>query len=66
MATLNLTDREKKLFFENIQSIQKKYDFIYKEYSFQDAEEYKKEAIRKYLHTHKDKLLALRDKLKAR
>ena len=63
MAISNLTDSDKKLFFENMAEIQKEYDRLYKEESFLKAEEFKKTKVKEYLIGNKKELLSLRERL---
>ena len=59
----NLTDDDKKLFFDNIHYIQKQYNVVIEELGFDVAEIYKQDEIREYLRVNKDTLLEIRKKI---
>ena len=63
MGMNRLTYEDKKIFFEGLQYIQTEYNRIYKKYSFEKAEEFKKFKIKEYLKNNKEKLLSIYDKL---
>lgn len=63
MAMSNLTDDDKKLFFDNIHYIQKQYNVVIEELGFDVAEIYKQDEIREYLKVNKDTLLEIRKKI---
>jgi len=58
-----ITEEDKKLFFDNIHYIQKKYNELIKDKGFDYAEKYKQEEIRKYLKINKEALLCIHKKI---
>jgi len=59
---MNISKKEKDIFFKNIIPIKDRYNQLLKK-SFTIAEEYKKEAIREYLLNNKEVLLNLKKRL---
>lgn len=56
----SISEEDKKIFFDNLHVVQKNYSYILREKNFKDAEDYKKDRVKRYIIENKDKLLELR------
>lgn len=59
----DISAEDRKIFFEDLRDIQDNYNSLIITESFQEAEKYKMESMKKYIEDNMDKLLVLRAKL---
>jgi len=58
-----ITEKEKKLFFDDLTVIRRQYSYFLITKGFDVAEEFKKKYIKEYILENKNKLLNLREKI---